>query len=218
MRKNIVMTYLCIKNYKQGKQGRHCTYNVTWRFRATIVAMEKQWVWHNLCVCVCVCICSLSYPACNADAPYWHLWPAPFDNILPHFLIHGTIVEKSCWTKNVFWFSLQLFFPPETLLILRRNERDIKNVLWSSCKVPFILVAYEWNLKILDGFSKSPQIWNFMKIRSVGAELFHADGQTDRVTKLIGAFCTFASTPKKRITLSWGYAPVLLLINSLHVC
>ena len=27
--------------------------------------------------------------------------------------------------------------------------------------------------------SKNPQISNFMKIRAVGAELFHADGQTD---------------------------------------
>jgi len=27
--------------------------------------------------------------------------------------------------------------------------------------------------------SKNPQILNFMKIRAVGAELFHAHGQTD---------------------------------------
>ena len=24
------------------------------------------------------CVCSLSYPACNAHAPYCHLWPDPF--------------------------------------------------------------------------------------------------------------------------------------------
>ena len=29
----------------------------------------------------CVCVCSLSYPACNAHAPYWHLWPATLYNI-----------------------------------------------------------------------------------------------------------------------------------------
>jgi hypothetical protein len=34
-----------------------------------------------------------------------------------------------------------------------------------------------------------------MKIRPVGAELFHVDGQTD-VTKLIVAFCSFAKAPK----------------------
>jgi len=35
-----------------------------------------------------------------------------------------------------------------------------------------------------------------MKIRSVGAQLFHADGQT-YTTKLIVAFRNFAYTPKK---------------------
>jgi len=42
-----------------------------------------------------------------------------------------------------------------------------------------------------------------MKIRPVGAELFHADGQTDRwkdgqtgVTKLIVSFRNFAKAPK----------------------
>jgi len=33
------------------KQDRQCTYNVTfWRVRATIVAVEKQSVFHNLCM------------------------------------------------------------------------------------------------------------------------------------------------------------------------
>jgi len=36
---------------------------------------------------------------------------------------------------------------------------------------------------------------NFMKIRSVGAELFHADGRTD-MPKLIVAFRNFANVPK----------------------
>ena len=40
---------------------------------------------------------------------------------------------------------------------------------------------------------------NFMKIRPIWAELFHADGWTDRhVTKLIAAFRTFANTPNKQ--------------------
>ena len=52
------------------QQDIQCTYNVTLRrVRASIVAVEKQWVLHNLSVC----ICSLSYPACNAHAPYCHL-------------------------------------------------------------------------------------------------------------------------------------------------
>jgi len=38
---------------------------------------------------------------------------------------------------------------------------------------------------------------NFIKLRPVGAELFHADGQTD-MTKLILAFRTFANVPKTK--------------------
>jgi hypothetical protein len=35
-------------------------------------------------------------------------------------------------------------------------------------------------MKILIKFHKNTQISNFMKMRPLGAELFHADGQTDR--------------------------------------
>jgi len=39
------------------EQDRQFMYNVTLRrVRATIVAVEKQYVLHNLCVCVCVCV------------------------------------------------------------------------------------------------------------------------------------------------------------------
>jgi hypothetical protein len=39
---------------------------------------------------------------------------------------------------------------------------------------------------------------NFIKIRPVGAELFHADGQTD-MTKLLVAFRSFTNAPQ-----NWG--------------
>jgi hypothetical protein len=42
-------------------------------------------------------------------------------------------------------------------------------------------------MNFLDGVSKNIQIPNLMKIRTLGAELFYAGGQTD-VTKLIVAF------------------------------
>jgi len=37
------------------------------------------------------CVCSLRYPACNAHAPYCHVWPLRLYNIFQHYLINGTI-------------------------------------------------------------------------------------------------------------------------------
>jgi len=109
----------------------------------------------------------------------------------PHYLINGTFFEKTLLNiQCVFRFSLQLL--SETFFILRRTERDmIINVYWSSCKVPVILVRFQCSLNFLHGFSKNTQIPNLMKIRPVGAKLFHADRQTDRRDKSNSRFSQF---------------------------
>jgi hypothetical protein len=40
-----------------------------------------------------VWVCSLRYPACDAHAPYCHLWPIHLYYIFPHELINDTIFE-----------------------------------------------------------------------------------------------------------------------------
>jgi len=50
-------------------------------------------------------------------------------------------------------------------------------------------------LNFLDIISKNVPTPNFTKIRPVGAELFHADRQTD-MAKLTVAFRNFANAPK----------------------
>ena len=40
-----------------------------------------QWESNNYYLCW-VCVCCLRYPAFKAQAPYWHLWPARFNNFL----------------------------------------------------------------------------------------------------------------------------------------
>ena len=89
----------------------------------------------------CVCICSLELPACNAHAPYCHL----FGLALRYF---STLSQTARFKKKkllnikcVLRVSLQ--FISETFFILRRNERHvIKTVYWFSFKVPFIFVWF----------------------------------------------------------------------------
>jgi hypothetical protein len=78
----------------------------------------------------------------------------------------------------IYLFFLYPFF--KTFLIVQITERDIfKNVYWSLCKVTAILFRFWWNLNFHDRLSKNAHISSIMKIRPIGAELFHTDKQTD---------------------------------------
>jgi hypothetical protein len=55
-----------------------------------------------------------------------------------------------------------------------------------------ILMKIEFSRHI----SKHAEISDFMKIRSVGAELFHRDEWTDRLDELLVTFRNFANAPE----------------------
>ena len=57
----------------------------------------------------CICICKLSYPSCNAHAPYCHLWPVQLYNICSHLLINDKNFEKLYSTQNVCFDFLYKF-------------------------------------------------------------------------------------------------------------
>jgi hypothetical protein len=105
-------------------QDRQCTCNMTYsRVSATIASVEKQYYifW--------VRVLSLTFSVCNTHAPYCHLWPDRLHKVLPRYLKKGMIFRKKNYRERNtrFWVSLQIL--SETLIILRRNERDmIKNV------------------------------------------------------------------------------------------
>jgi len=45
-------------------------------------------------------LCRLRHPACNAHAPYCHLWPVRLYNISPHYLINGMIFHPKKISKS----------------------------------------------------------------------------------------------------------------------
>ena len=51
---------------------------------------------------------------------------------------------------------------------------------------------------ILTAFEKNIPVWNFTKIRPAGAELFHADGNTDRHADAKSRLSEFCKRTKKR--------------------
>ena len=71
---------------------------------------------------------------------------------------------------------------------------DKTSYIGLQCKAPIIIFWFQW-LNFLDRFSMKTEISNFMKIRPVGAEIFHAERRTD-MTKLIVAFRNFGNAPK----------------------
>ena len=78
----------------RSRQDRHCTYNVTMRRPCNHCCSGKV-----ISITYSECVFSLRYPACNAHAPYCHLWPARLYYIFLH-VTKGTIFggEKNYWT------------------------------------------------------------------------------------------------------------------------
>jgi len=69
------------------------------------------------------------------------------------------------------------------------------NVQKSSCTVSVTLIRFSLHLNLLNRFSKNHQVSHSIKIRPIGAELFHADertnGRTDRYDKTKNHFSQF---------------------------
>ena len=91
--------------------------------------------------------------------------------------------KKKLLNIKCVWFPLQLL--PETFLSPSTIQRDIiLNIFMYSRKVHVAVDRFYQNLKFSRQIfgKKNTQISNFIKIRPVGAELFHADRRTDRHT------------------------------------
>jgi hypothetical protein len=108
--------------------------------------------------------------------------------------------QKKKWNlKCVFWFYVQI--SSETFLILSRIRRDIVvNVRTSSRKSPLFLSVFNHTWIFSTDFRK---ILKFHENPSVGAELFHADGQTGRYEKA-NSRCSYLSERALKFAVKRG--------------
>jgi len=86
--------------------------------------------------------------------------------------------EKLLDVKCGFWFPLQVL--SDVSHSKKKWARYTNQNVWR-CSLKYPLLFYDFNeiLIFWTVFSKNTQISNFVKIRPVGAELFHADRRTD---------------------------------------
>ena len=105
--------------------------------------------------CACAILSSVACLALKYFSTLSHKW-------------HDCRKKKLLYTKCVFWLFLQILY--ETSLVLRRTKRDIvKNIHWSSCKVPVILVGFQWHLNFFNIFSKNTRNTKFHENLSRGS-------------------------------------------------
>jgi len=108
---------------KGGKSRRHRDSIPDLSFRSSD-AIPTELPGPHECVCAraCVCVCSLSYPACNAHAPFCHLWPAPLYPIFstsshqrhdfPGGGGEGKIGGVEAWRARVKWHKMCVLISP----------------------------------------------------------------------------------------------------------
>jgi hypothetical protein len=83
-------------------------------------------------------------------------------------------------------------------------------------KFPVIVVRFGWKLNFLDRFPKNSHISNAMKIRCVGAELFHADRPCGRIDRQTCSFVNLSILIVMYVPFC-VFCPILLLCV-LFVC
>jgi hypothetical protein len=155
-----------------------------------------QWVLHS----PNVWICSLRYPACNAHAPYCHLWPTPLYNIFPNYLLNSRMFEE----KTLLGTKCVLIFGTIFVWNISRSRKIISEIwikIYVGLYVKYLLFLPNFNDTWIFStvFKKKASNISFKENPPVGAELFRAYGRTDirtGVTKLMVAFSNFVTQPK----------------------
>jgi hypothetical protein len=115
-----------------------------------------------------VYVCSFSYPACNALAPYFHLWPVRFYHIIPHYLMNDTIFKK----KKVNGYELCVLIFSIFAWNISYSKKNWARycykctyvLLWSTRYFRPILIKLQFLGQIFEKIS----IWNFHENPFIG--------------------------------------------------
>ena len=140
-----------------------------------------------------VCVCSLRYSACNAHAPYCHMWTDGLYSIFPHYLTNGPI-----FGKKVIDHKMCGLISSTTFVWNISHYRWIQqDTMISALKVPVILVRFWRNLCFLEKFSKKKLkckiSLKFVDCEPSSSMWTHGqmERQTDRHTKANNRFSKF---------------------------
>ena len=141
-----------------------------------------------------MCVCSLRYPACNAHAPYCHVWPAQLYNIFPHYFINDTIFDN----RIEYRICVLIFSTTFVLTISHYKNNSAKYHLCvrkCSYKMPVILSDFS------ETWIFSREFWKILKYKISWKSVrwkprcsMRTEGRTD-MTKLMVALCSFTNAP-----------------------
>ena len=176
-------------------------------YQAQYWTTQAMYVWRNIqtrscynccsgkAICVdifWVCVCSLNYPACNAHAPYCHLWPVQLHSIFPA-LSHK---RHDFRIKRVFRFFSTTFV--WNISHSRQNwERDhhkCLSVVMQSVRCSCQILEKLWILPTY--IQKIPRYQISWKFCVVGAELFVRTDRHDEANSHFRGFFFFANAPE----------------------
>jgi hypothetical protein len=116
-----------------------------------------------------------------------------FYHIFPYYLMNDTLFGGKINIKYVI-FSLQILV--WNIYHFKQKLTKILSQMSIGLHVKYPLFLPDFNQTLI--FSKNPHIQNLTKIHPVAAELFHADGCTNRhTTMLTVARSNFGTAPKR---------------------